>query len=243
MRGPLRFVLFDLDGTLVDSAGLHARAFEVALGAHRPAWLDGFRYDAVRGLTTADAFRALGETDTDALRTLVYAKRAAFAALAETVGMRAFPGAVRLLAGLAVRGVRSFVVTSAARGSALRSLRRTGLAVHVSGLVAAEDVTSGKPAPGPYLAAVKRFALRPHEGLAVEDSPAGLASARSAGLTAVRVHGRFDPAERGAWYPDLWSLGAALRTPGDGTGRTEVRKGERQSGAPARSLRPGGTGP
>lgn len=210
MSPKLRFVLFDLDGTLVDSSVMHARAFEVALAAHRPALLARFEYGAVRGLQTRDAFRALGELDESVLRTLVHAKRAAFSALAADDEAREFPGATALLADGCAAGCGVFVVTSASRSSALRTLRRTGLALHVHGVIAAEDVTHGKPSPEPYLAAVKRFALRVHEGLAVEDAPAGLVSARGAGLDVIRVHGRFDFRDRGGWYPDLRRLGTAL---------------------------------
>ena len=206
MTASIRFVLFDLDGTLVDSSPLHDHAFRVAISALRPSRLASFDYTPLRGLTTRDAFERLGEHDPDALDALVAAKRAAFRALA----IRAFPGAITLLSELARDGIRAFVVTSAARASALATLRRTGLAPYVRGMIAAEDVSHGKPSPMPYLAALKRFALRAHEGLAVEDAESGLGSARAAGLTVVRVHGAFDPRERTAWAPDLDALRVML---------------------------------
>lgn len=209
MKAPLRFVLFDLDGTLVDSSPLHDRAFREVIAETRPEWLASFRYDDVRGLTTIDAFRALGASDS-AVPDLVRRKRAAYARIAQERGVRAFEGAVILLAMLARRGIASYVVTSAARISAKKSLGRTGLAPHVRGVVAAEDVARGKPSPEPYLTALRRFGLRAREGLVVEDAASGLASARAAGLFAIRVHGRFDPRERGAWSSDLVTLRAWL---------------------------------
>jgi len=209
MRPALRFVLFDLDGTLVDSSPLHDRAFREVIADRRPEWLASFRYDDIRGLTTADAFRTLGASDPELVE-LVSRKRAAYARLAQERGVRAFEGAAILLVALARRGIASYVVTSAARSSAQRSLGRTGLAPHVRGIVAAEDVSHGKPSPEPYLVALRRFGLRARDGLVVEDAASGLASARAAGLFAIRVHGYFDPRERGEWSSNLVTLRARL---------------------------------
>jgi HAD superfamily hydrolase (TIGR01509 family) len=203
-------VLFDLDGTLVDSSPLHDEAFRSVIAERRPAWLVSFRYEDVKGMTTVDAFRALGEHDTAALRDLVDAKRDAFRRLAAERGLRAFPGAAALLVALARRHIAVYVVTSAGRVSATTALRRAGLGPLVRGIVAAEDVARGKPAPDPYRAVLRRFRLRASDGVVVEDAESGLTAARAAGLRAIRVHGRFDPREHDAWASDLTALRARL---------------------------------
>jgi HAD superfamily hydrolase (TIGR01509 family) len=202
-----RSVLFDLDGTLVDSSPQHDRAFRTAIAAHRPEWLAEFRYEPLQGLTTEEAFSRLGERDPDALKKLVSAKREAFASLG---GLRAFPGAIALLADLSRRGVGVFVVTSAARASAMSALRATGLAMYVRGLIAAEDAPEGKPSPALYLAALKRFGLRARDSIVIEDSAAGIASARAAGMRVVRVHGRFDPSSGVEWCANFAALRRVL---------------------------------
>ena len=54
-------------------------------------------------------------------------------------------------------------------------------------LICAEDTTSHKPEPGPYLAALSKLGCQPREGLAFEDSPNGILSAKAAGLFCVAV--------------------------------------------------------
>ena len=95
----------------------------------------------------------------------------------------ALPGAA---AALAAVGGRAALVTSASRELALLRLRAAGLTPPAV-LVAADDISQGKPDPEPYLLAAHRLGVEPSRCLVVEDAPAGLESARDAGAATLAV--------------------------------------------------------
>jgi HAD superfamily hydrolase (TIGR01509 family) len=182
-------VLFDLDGTLVDTSPLHAKAYRAVLTREAPGLLASFRYAAIAGLTTQDGWRRLGfGEDTEQLARLVRDKRTAYRQLLLAGGADAMPGADDLLASLRRRRVRCHVVTSAARLSASYSLERAGLRDCIDDLIAAEDVVRGKPDPEPYTTALRRTGLAVGEVIVVEDADSGIDAALAAGLDVVRVH-------------------------------------------------------
>ena len=81
---------------------------------------------------------------------------------------------------------RIAIVTSASRASAQAALAATGLAAPF--LVTAEDVVSAKPAPDPFLAALKLLNAKPSHSIAIEDALSGVLSARAAGLKVIGMH-------------------------------------------------------
>ena len=99
---------------------------------------------------------------------------------AESIGPLA--GAERLLAVLPAASWA--VATSGVRPIATSRLRRAGLPVPPV-LVCAEDVARGKPSPDAYLLAARGLGVVPSDCLVVEDAPAGIQAARSAGMTVV----------------------------------------------------------
>src|SRR6185369_1624376 len=100
--------------------------------------------------------------------------------------LKPLPGAAELLAMLRQRGAKIAIVSSASRASAQAALAATGLEAPL--LVAAEDVASAKPAPDPYLAALKLLGAKPSHSIAIEDALSGLLSARAAGLKVIGMH-------------------------------------------------------
>lgn len=169
-------IIFDLDGVLVDSAGLVERQWR------RWASARGLRAEpflrVCHGRRAVETIR-LAAPDLDA-----EAEVAAFGPAeepeAEAVGPVA--GARRLVESLPTGSWG--VATSGPRVAAAARLRRAGLPVPPV-LVCAEDVTRGKPSPDVYLLAAGRLDVPPTECLVVEDAPAGLQSARGAGMSVV----------------------------------------------------------
>jgi HAD superfamily hydrolase (TIGR01509 family) len=183
MLSGISHFLFDLDGTLVDSSPLHEAAYRAVLAPHHAHLLAGFDYRAIAGLPTQAALAQLGVAEQD-IPLLTQAKQAHYRGALQS--LKPLPGAVELVAMLRARGAEIAIVSSASRASAQAALAATGLAAPL--LVAAEDVASAKPAPDPYLAALKLLDAKPSHSIAIEDALSGLLSARAAGLKVIGMH-------------------------------------------------------
>ena len=207
-----RYFLFDFDGTLADSAPLHAAAFRAALAAEDPAALAGFDYEPLKGLTTRAAFARLGVAGAARLARCVDLKRAAYRDALRAGHLRAFPGARELLASIAARGGANYLVTSGSAASVTLALDRLDLTAAFAGIVTPDGAARGKPAPDPYLACLGRFALPTDAAVAIEDAPSGVASARAAGLCVIGVHNPIVAALADRFFPTLDAFAAALRT-------------------------------
>ena len=193
----VRAVLWDLDGTLVDSAEQHWQAWRETLEAAgfsvtRAQFRETFgqRNDAIltrwlgTGITTAQV-RVIGD-----------AKEARYRDLVATAGLTPLPGAADWVGRLARGGWRQAVASSAPRLNVEVVVRALGLAARFGALVAAEDVEHGKPAPDVFLAAARRLGVPPARCVVVEDAPAGIEAARRAGMPSIGVGpAGFAPAE------------------------------------------------
>lgn len=170
-------VLFDLDGTLVDSTEVVERVW-TSWAAERgipPERLAGHH-----GVPTAQILAALLPAEEVAAELT----RIEAIEVAAADGIRLLPGAAEALA--AIGPDRAAIVTSCTAPLAAARIAATGLAP--PGLVVtASDVPVGKPDPAPYRLAAERLGLRPSDCLAVEDAPAGITSARAAGCRTLAV--------------------------------------------------------
>lgn len=107
-------------------------------------------------------------------------------------GVKALPGAGKLLSHLPAD--RFAIVTSATRPLAVARLGYAGIPVPPH-MITADDVVHGKPAPEPFLKGAALLGFNPPDCLVFEDSPAGIASARSAGMQAIALQTTY-PAEK-----------------------------------------------
>jgi HAD superfamily hydrolase (TIGR01509 family) len=210
MRAGLTNLLFDLDGTLVDSAPLHARAFRDVLAVEDDAALRHFDYEPLKGLTTREAFGKLGILDEPRLSRCAAAKQQRYRALVRDGALSLLPGARSVLERAAKEEYRSFLVTSGSRESVRMALDTLGIADLFVGVVTSEDVARGKPAPDLYLFCLRSYALDAAASIAIEDARSGVISAQEAGLSVVGV-GNPSIAALVSWYfPDLNAFAAAL---------------------------------
>jgi sugar-phosphatase len=173
-------VLFDMDGTLVDSDAAVERAWSTWATEHGvdPAAVLAIAHGNPAETTVRALLPALGpdEVVTGAARQLALQ----YDDLAD-VGLT--KGAERLVALLTRQGWPWAVVTTADRRLADARLAAAGLTVPL--LVTADDVTAGKPDPEGYLLAAQRLGVPPERCLVVEDTATGLQAGRAAGaLTA-----------------------------------------------------------
>ncbi|MFJ3790837.1 HAD family hydrolase [Kitasatospora sp. NPDC090091] len=179
-------VLFDMDGTLVDTEHLWWQAAaELADELHRPLT----ESDAPEVLgqavehTAAHLHRVSGTALSEAELAARLGDSFAGKVAAETVPR---PGALALLAELRDARVPTALVSASPRrvvDMVLGTIGRDWFAV----TLAAEDTPRTKPAPDPYLAAAERLGLDPAACVAVEDTPTGVASATAAGCAVLAV--------------------------------------------------------
>ena len=176
-------VIFDLDGTLVDSESLTQAAGIAAFAslgiAIEPAFLHGLI--GIDDRAGAAIIRArFPDLDTAAFGAAWQGEvRRRYAE-----GLPLKPGAAELLAAIALPKA---LVTSSTRLQADHKLRLTGLAHHFAHVVTFDDVTRPKPDPDPYLHAARLLGVAPARCIAFEDSETGARSAHAAGMTVVQV--------------------------------------------------------
>jgi HAD superfamily hydrolase (TIGR01509 family) len=180
-------VLFDMDGTLVDSEKLWDVALR-ELAAEYGATLSDAGRKALIGTSMADAMRILhddlGQPHRDPQASAAWID-ARILELFRT-GLRWRPGALALLRAVRAAGIPTALVTSSGRPLvevALDTLGRDSFDAVVCG----DEVDAAKPHPEPYLTAARLLGVPIDRCVAIEDSPTGVASALAAGAAVLAV--------------------------------------------------------
>ena len=183
-----RAVLWDLDGTLVDSAEFHWLSWRDTMAAEGVSltyqqFLDTFGQKNDRILpgwlgSGADAAR---------IRRVGDAKEAEYRRLASVHGLRPLPGASSWVRRLRAQGWQQAVASSAPGENVGVMLRALALDGMFEAIVSAEDVTRGKPDPQVFLAAAERLGVPRDRCIVVEDAAVGVQAARSAGMRCIGV--------------------------------------------------------
>src|SRR5829696_6382650 len=170
----VRAVLWDLDGTLVDSEEFHWLS-----------WRDTMRGEGVE-LTYAQFLASFGQrndrilagwlpgVDPATARRIGDEKEAEYRRLVETHGLEPLPGAREWLAALRAAGWRQAIASSAPGENVIVMLRVLGLESSLDAIVSAEDVTIGKPDPQVFLKAAEKLRTPPSRCVVVEDAAVGV---------------------------------------------------------------------
>lgn len=187
----LKSVLFDMDGVLFNSMPSHAEAWHLAMKARG---LD---------LSREEAYQHEGRTGADTVN-IVYQRQRQCKATEEEVEsiykeksdlFNTYPeaspmsGAWELLQKVKASGLTPTVVTGSGQTSLLNRLE-----LHFPGMfrrelmVTAFDVKNGKPNPEPYLMALEKGGLKPHEAIVVENAPLGVQAGVAAGIFTIAVN-------------------------------------------------------
>src|SRR5271170_6782773 len=180
-------VLWDLDGTLVDSEQYHWLAWRDTMAAesvpltHQQFLLTfGLRNDAIIPQWIPGAAPA-------AIERIANAKEQLYRRLVREGGLAPLPGAREWTHRLAAEGWRQAIASSSPRENIDAVLAVIGLAAVFQAVVSAEDVTLGKPDPQVFLTAAARLGSAPAQCIVVEDAPAGVEAARRAGMPSIGV--------------------------------------------------------
>jgi len=188
-------LIFDVDGTVAETEELHRRAFNLAFDDHEVelAW-DAAEYRRLLRVAggrerIARALNDLGVWHSpEEIRAIHAAKTRHYARL---LGSRATPwrpGVRRLMGEARIAGVRLALATTTSQANLeplFAPVLGAGWRTHFGAIVAGDMVPRKKPAPDVYVEALWRMGLQPEDAVAFEDSSAGVAAARAAGLAVV----------------------------------------------------------
>ena len=218
---PIRAVLFDFDGVIADTENVHVAAWErtfAAMGWDVSPEVCARAAEEDDRLFLKSVFAERGFKDGD-VTGWVGRKQALTVAMLSAFP-RVYPGVKTLIESLAGQA-KLAVVSGTWRANVVTVLRATSLESAFSKVIAKEDVDRPKPDGSAYRAALAALGVQPDEAVALEDSPAGLASAQSAGVHAMAVgHRRHDSAWAGEvpFLADLRSHDLASRIMGHRSG-------------------------
>ena len=175
-------MIFDCDGTLVDSEPLSGAAWRRILAPYGYELTERDLAACVgRSYAHTHAYLAARAGLPDAATVWAAYSRELFALI--DTELRPFPDAIEAVRELQARGVPVAVASSSVRERLDRTLAAAGLAFAVT--VAGDEVEHGKPAPDMYLAAAEQLGVE--RCVAIEDSAPGVASARAAGMPVLGV--------------------------------------------------------
>ena len=209
----IRTVLFDLDGTLADTAPDLAYALNTLLAEHHKPLLP---YPTIRPVASNGA-AALIELGFGIARTDPHFPplRTRFLELYRahlTRETRLFPGMAELLDAIAARGLNWGIVTNKPAFLTEPLVDQLGLREDLACVVSGDTTANPKPHPEPLLHACKLAGSRPHECLYIGDAARDIEAGRAAGMkTLVALFGYIGAQDQ----PDTWGADGLIRAPGD----------------------------
>jgi len=180
-------VIFDCDGTLVDS-----------MPAHFEAWCEALALHGAGGVFKEDVFLAMGGRPTRDIvvelndeydlkldpQQVAFAKREAFLKRLDTVGLidevAEFASSLRGKIPMAIASGGTRMVVE-------KTLKVVGISDWFDEVVTADDVAEGKPSPDIFLKAANLLGVSPTKCLVLEDAPAGILAAQRAGMTVIAI--------------------------------------------------------
>jgi HAD superfamily hydrolase (TIGR01509 family) len=177
-------VIFDCDGTLVDSEPLARSAWERSLARYGYALAEG-EIEACVGWPYERTHAYLAERAALPGAAAFWPEFSGELFALIDRDLVVFEDAIGALAELRGRGVPVAVASSSPRERLARTLERAGLEFAVT--VAGDEVAHGKPAPDMFLAAAERLGAEPAECVVVEDSPPGVEAGLAAGMGVLAV--------------------------------------------------------
>ena len=193
----LTAVVFDFDGIIVDSEPMHFRAFNEVIQPLEMEFTWEEYCETYIGFDDRDAFRAIFKTHgkktcSRDVAHLIDQKAEVFQKYVQNGEATPLPGAVELIKSIPVR-LPVALCSGALKGDILPIIGNLGIHNAFSVIVSAEDTPKSKPNPAPYKLALEKLGVDDAAtALAIEDTPAGILSAKGAGMKVLAVTNSHD---------------------------------------------------
>ena len=193
----LSALIFDFDGIIVDTEPLHFQAFNQVLAPEGKSFSWEEYCEVYIGFDDRDAFqhlfKASGESISKTkLQELIQKKAVLFQELIHQEKAVPLPGAVELIQSISPT-LPTALCSGALRSDILPILERLKIRDCFRQIVSAEDTSISKPDPAPYLLTCEKLHLPdPATAVAIEDTPAGILSAKAAGLKVLAITNSYD---------------------------------------------------
>ncbi len=193
----LNAVLFDFDGIIVDSEPMHYRAFQSVLDPLKKGFSWEDYCETYIGFDDRDAFKEAFKVHNEKLSTrdvkrLIAEKAKVFQQLIHDGKATPLPGAIDLIKSIP-RKLPIALCSGALLEDILPIIERLEIASAFSVIVTAEDTKKSKPDPAPYKLALEKLGMDDAStAIAIEDTPAGIISAKGAGLKVLAVTNSYD---------------------------------------------------
>ncbi len=181
-------VIWDMDGTIVNTAAQHFKAWQ-AVFRNRGVAFSSEDFRKGFGLRNDDIIRdVLGpETSPEDITSISREKTDIFRESVRREGVGPMPGAIELLSALYERDIPMAVASSAPRQNTEAFLKMLGIESFFKAIVSGEEVARGKPDPQIFILAAAKLNAEPHSCMVIEDAVGGIAAARAAGMRSVGV--------------------------------------------------------
>jgi beta-phosphoglucomutase family hydrolase len=184
---PFKGVIFDMDGTLLESTEADYRAWEKVFNDYNQE-LPFEKYAPMLGVKSADVVRnAIGITGEEDVKRILREKFDYFVDYTNENPIQPVYAAESFLKSLAQYQIRVALATSSRSEKVQMVLTQLNFLQYFEIIVTGNEVTNGKPAPDIFLLAAARLGLQPEECLVIEDGPIGVAAAKSANMKCVAI--------------------------------------------------------
>lgn len=182
-------VIWDMDGTMVDTAELHFRAW-VEIGERLKQPFSRADFTATFGWRNPEILRHIygDRFNEQEIADWGEQKEVLYRAAAQQQDVELLPGVRRLLEELHAAGFRQAVGSSAPRANLDLILRLTKVEAYFDAVISMEDTQRGKPDPQVFLLASGKLGVPPEKCLVIEDAPVGVKAARAGGMRCIAVN-------------------------------------------------------
>ncbi|MEP7172659.1 MAG: phosphoglycolate phosphatase [Aestuariivirga sp.] len=202
----IKAVIFDLDGTLVDSAPDLMLATNHVLSRleRRAITMDEVRSFVGHGAKAliARGCTATGDAIDEKTLDFYFAEFLRFYEKNIAVNSVAFPGVINLLKRCAAGGLKMGVCTNKLEGLSVRLLQALGMEKYFGAIVGPDTINIGKPDPAPYLETVKRLGVPANNSIMIGDSETDILTARAAQVPVIAVTFGYTQKPAASYNPD-----------------------------------------